>query len=175
VFSRCEACAKSGGSGCAEHPLVTCPVCEAKYVDDEDWSGPAHGQRECTHNLLREIERLRAGIRKHRDASGHDLCWYAPELWDLLPDKKEPQPAVPPRAEFLARCAEYRDSLPEGPIPPAAVLAKLRAQAEDKKNITTIIDAAKCLRRSDFVDPASNRVDDFFFALENALGKLGHR
>ena len=125
--------------------------------------------------LLSECRKLRAGIRAHRDSSGHDLCWYVPELWSLLPDQEEPRPAVPPRAEFLARCAEYRDSLPAGPIPPAAVLAKLRAEACEKKNVTTIIDAAKDLRRSDFLNPASNRVDDFFFALENALGKLGHR
>lgn len=127
--------------------------------------------------LLSECRKLRAGIRVHRDSSGHDLCWFTPELWDLLPDQEEPRPAVPPRAEFLARCTEYRDSLPEGPspIPPAAVLAKLRAEAGEKKNVTTIIDAAKSLQRSDFLNPASNRVDDFFFALENALGKLGHR
>lgn len=121
--------------------------------------------------LLSECQRLRAGIRAHRDSSGHDLCWYVPELWNLLPEERGPRPAAPPRAEFLERCAQYRDSLPEGPIPPAAVLERLRAQAREKKNVTTIIDASKNLRRSDFVDPRAGRVDDFFYALENALGR----
>ncbi len=58
-----------------------------------------------------EIKRLRAGIRQHRDASGHDLCWYVPELWSLLPEKIEPKPAVPPTPEFLSCCAKYRASL----------------------------------------------------------------
>src|SRR5882757_1503706 len=29
--------------------------------------------------LIEEVKRLRAGVRKHRDNSGHDLCWYHPE------------------------------------------------------------------------------------------------
>jgi|CXWL01.1.fsa_nt_gi hypothetical protein len=62
--------------------------------------------------LKEEILRLRAAIRKHRDATGHDLCWYQPELWSLLP---EPPPvhagAAPSWAEFISRCAQYRASL----------------------------------------------------------------
>src|SRR5438093_1120760 len=34
--------------------------------------------------LISEIERLRAGIREHRDSFGHELCWHHPELWGLL-------------------------------------------------------------------------------------------
>jgi hypothetical protein len=61
--------------------------------------------------LQDEVRKLRAGIRKHREASGHDLCWHVPELWNLLPEKVNPKPEVPPREEFLHRCALYRDSL----------------------------------------------------------------
>jgi len=61
--------------------------------------------------LLTEIKKLRAGIRKHRDATGHNLCWYVPELWNLLPEKVDPNPEIPPRDEFLRCCAEYRKSL----------------------------------------------------------------
>jgi hypothetical protein len=57
------------------------------------------------------IVRMRASIRAHRDAEGHNLCWYVPELWNLLPEKVTPKPKVPPRGEFLANCAIYRDSL----------------------------------------------------------------
>lgn len=46
--------------------------------------------------LKAEVLKLRVGIRQHRDASGHNLCWYVPELWNLLPEKVEPKPEVPP-------------------------------------------------------------------------------
>ena len=28
--------------------------------------------------LIAEVKRLRAGIRSHRDSSGHELCWHHP-------------------------------------------------------------------------------------------------
>jgi hypothetical protein len=28
--------------------------------------------------LVAEVKRLRAGIREHRDSSGHELCWHHP-------------------------------------------------------------------------------------------------
>ncbi len=62
--------------------------------------------------LLAEVKRLRAGIRKHRDASGHDLCHWHPELWALLPSVEKRQlPVVPPWPEFMQRCAAYRATL----------------------------------------------------------------
>jgi hypothetical protein len=61
--------------------------------------------------LRAEVKKLRAGIRQHRDASGHNLCWYSPELWYLLPEKVEPNPEVPPTEEFLHHCRLYRLSL----------------------------------------------------------------
>lgn len=69
-----------------------------------------------TAELRMEVFRLRKGIRQHRDATGHNLCWHVPELWDLLPDKVEPRPQVPPRAEFLAKCEEYHRSLNPRPV-----------------------------------------------------------
>jgi hypothetical protein len=61
--------------------------------------------------LKAEVGKLRAGIRAHRDASGHNLCWYVPELWNLLPEKVVPQPQVPATDEFLHCCKIYRLSL----------------------------------------------------------------
>jgi hypothetical protein len=61
--------------------------------------------------LLAEVKKLRAGVRQHRDASGHDLCHWVPELWTLLPDGKWRLPTVPPWPEFMQRCAAYRASL----------------------------------------------------------------
>ena len=29
--------------------------------------------------LLAEIKKLRAGIRRHRDSTGHELCWHHPQ------------------------------------------------------------------------------------------------
>jgi hypothetical protein len=61
--------------------------------------------------LIAEIKRLRAGIRKHRDSTGHELCWHHPDLWELLPEKTEPSIAVPPWPKFMRGCIRYRQSL----------------------------------------------------------------
>lgn len=61
--------------------------------------------------LVNEAKKLRAGIRQHRDASGHNLCWYVPELWDLVPDHLTPTPEIPSTDEFIACCRSYRRSL----------------------------------------------------------------
>lgn len=70
--------------------------------------------------LLAEVKRLRAGIRAHRDASGHDLCWHHPQLWELLPERIDQDIAVPPWPKFLRGCLRYRESL-ERQRPDAAV------------------------------------------------------
>ena len=61
--------------------------------------------------LIEEIKRLRSGIRKHRDSSGHNLCWHHPELWGLLPEPMPLNIAVPPWPKFMAGCVAYRRSL----------------------------------------------------------------
>jgi hypothetical protein len=61
--------------------------------------------------LIQEARRLRAGIREHRDSSGHDLCWHHPRLWGLLPDPIPRDIAVPPWPQFLRGCVKYRESL----------------------------------------------------------------
>jgi hypothetical protein len=70
--------------------------------------------------LIAEVTRLRAGIRAHRDATGHDLCWHHPGLWDLLPERTQPTIAVPPWPNFLRGCVRYRESLdrqrPDAPV-----------------------------------------------------------
>lgn len=54
--------------------------------------------------LAEEVKRLRAGIRAHCDASGHDLCWHHPQLCELLPERVEPAIAVPPWPKSLRGC-----------------------------------------------------------------------
>lgn len=70
--------------------------------------------------LIEEVKRLRAGVRKHRDSSGQDLCWHQPELWGLLPEVVTPRVAVPPWAQFLRGCVRYREALtrelPNAPV-----------------------------------------------------------
>ena len=63
--------------------------------------------------LIAEARRLRAGIRTHRDGTGHALCWRQPALWSLLPEKTDPLPTVPTWPEFLRGCLRYRQSLDE--------------------------------------------------------------
>jgi hypothetical protein len=68
-------------------------------------------QRFDREELIAEVRRLRAGIRAHRDSSGHDLCWHHPQLWGLLPEGVDPHVAVPPWPKFMRGCIAYRRSL----------------------------------------------------------------
>lgn len=61
--------------------------------------------------LIAEVARLRAGIREHRDSTGHELCWHHPQLWSLLPEKVTPGIAVPAWPQFMRGCILYRASL----------------------------------------------------------------
>jgi len=61
--------------------------------------------------LIAEVKRLRAGIRGHRDASGHELCWHHPKLWGLLPEPIPSHIAVPAWPQFLRGCVKYREAL----------------------------------------------------------------
>ena len=72
---------------------------------DEDLEAMSRNQ------LIAEAKKLRAGIRAHRDSSGHELCWHHPALWALLPDRTDPLPTVPSWPEFLRGCVRYRESL----------------------------------------------------------------
>ena len=63
--------------------------------------------------LIAEARRLRAGIRTHRDSTGHELCWHHPTLWGLLPERTDPVPMVPTWPDFLRGCLRYRQSLDE--------------------------------------------------------------
>ena len=63
--------------------------------------------------LIDEVRRLRAGIRTHRDSTGHDLCWHHPRLWSLLPERVDPKLVVPAWPQFLRGCIRYRASLDE--------------------------------------------------------------
>lgn len=73
--------------------------------------------------LIAEIVRLRNGIRRHRDSSGHELCWHHPDLWGLLPEKSDPLPIVPEWPQFLRGCLRYRESL-DAQLPTAKRTAK---------------------------------------------------
>ena len=61
--------------------------------------------------LADEVIRLRNAIRRHRDSSGHELCWHHPDLWSLLPEQTDPAPAVPEWPQFMRGCIHYRQSL----------------------------------------------------------------
>ena len=70
-------------------------------------------ERMSREELIAEVGKLRGGIRKHRDNSGHELCWHHPALWGLLPEKTDPVPEVPEWPEFMRGCIRYRKSLDE--------------------------------------------------------------
>src|SRR5262245_1798749 len=87
-------------------PLLNVVV-RRRRVDrmDGDLAGMSRDQ------LAAEVQRLRDGIRRHRDSTEHELCWYHPELWGLLPEATDPMPAVPDWPQFLRGCIRYRQSL----------------------------------------------------------------
>ena len=71
--------------------------------------------------LIAEVKRQRAGVRAHRDSSGHDVCWHHPQLWGLLPEPVDREVAVPPWPRFLRGCIAYRQALDrELPAAPVA-------------------------------------------------------
>ncbi|MET0581409.1 MAG: hypothetical protein ABWY48_00050 [Pseudoxanthomonas sp.] len=72
---------------------------------DEDLDGLTQAE------LVTEVRRLRAAIRKHRDSTLHELCWHHPDLWGLLPEQTDPMPAVPEWPQFMRGCIHYRQSL----------------------------------------------------------------
>lgn len=56
----------------------------------------------------REVQRLRSGIRAHRDARGNDRCWLDDEvLYRLLPETDKALTVLPDRETFLGNCARY--------------------------------------------------------------------
>jgi hypothetical protein len=61
--------------------------------------------------LITEVKKLRNGIRSHRDSTGDDLCWHHPALWNLLPEKLDPDIEVPSWPQFIGGCLKYRESL----------------------------------------------------------------
>ncbi|MFJ1365090.1 YdeI/OmpD-associated family protein [Capnocytophaga canimorsus] len=68
-------------------------------------------QQMTREQLISEVEKLRNAIRKHRDCSEHDLCWFHPHLWNLLPEKYEVDISVPQWDKFMQGCIQYRKSL----------------------------------------------------------------
>lgn len=80
---------------------------------DEDGFMDEDLQTLTREQLIAEVQRLRAGIRAHRDSTGHDLCWHHPALWGLLPERSDPRPVVPDWPQFMRGCIRYRESLDE--------------------------------------------------------------
>ncbi len=64
--------------------------------------------------LATEIRRLRDGIKEHRSATGHELCWLNDvALWTLIGEDAAPaypHETLPVREEFLSQCCRYYES-----------------------------------------------------------------
>lgn len=90
-----------------------------------------------TDQLIAEVKKLRAGIRQHRDSTGHELCWHHPQLWGLLPEKLDPNVAVPEWPQFLRGCLRYRESL-DTQLPNAPrVTDEIRCNEHDNQRNTS--------------------------------------
>ena len=79
----------------------------------EDQTLDSDAEHMSREQLIAEVKKLRAGIRAHRDSTGHDLCWHHPSLWALLPEKTPQVLEVPDWPQFMRGCIRYRQSLDE--------------------------------------------------------------
>lgn len=61
----------------------------------------------------KRVVELEAAIKKHREQTGHNMCWENDrELWRVLGDKVDTTFShIPPSwPEFMDRCVQYRKS-----------------------------------------------------------------
>ncbi|HYX21484.1 MAG TPA: hypothetical protein VFA98_11625 [Thermoanaerobaculia bacterium] len=75
IYFPCQDCERSGGH-CPKHPIETCEDCGLTFTDDSDWSGPAHGPRECIAHLrtqLANTKLLLAEVRGYINNDSEDL------------------------------------------------------------------------------------------------------
>jgi hypothetical protein len=94
----------SAGRGSRPMPhKVLRPLIEEEWMDEDL-------QTLNRNELMAEVKRLRAGIRAHRNSSGHALCWHHPQLWGLLPEPI-PTDCSPAWPQFLRGCIRYREAL----------------------------------------------------------------
>lgn len=67
--------------------------------------------RAALRRLNARVRALEAAIRRHRRATGQQMCWENDEeLWAALKDGGRLDHTPPPWPEFMRRCALYRAS-----------------------------------------------------------------
>ncbi len=83
-----------------------------KKLPDEEIARLSSDSNDTVRLLAAEIGRLRAGIRQHQSATGHELCWLNDvELWKLVDDNSAyPHETLPVAEEFLSQCRRYHES-----------------------------------------------------------------
>ena len=81
-------------------------------LPDDEIGRLAAGKDKTVSTLAAEVRRLREGIKSHRSASGHELCWLNDvELWKLVDDNPVyPHDTLPVQDEFLSQCRRYHES-----------------------------------------------------------------
>ena len=83
-----------------------------KNLPDEEITRLSGDSDDTVRLLAAEVARLRAGIKSHRSATGHELCWLNDvELWKLVEDNPAyPHETLPVQDEFLSQCRRYHES-----------------------------------------------------------------
>jgi len=88
-----------------------------KYVDDPSLSWEERYKRLDAHHceetawMIGRIKELENAIKKHREQTGHEMCWENDEeLWQVLEDGIKLDHTPPEWCEFMQKCAEYRKS-----------------------------------------------------------------
>ena len=102
--------------------------------------------------------KLRAGIRKHRDSTGHDLCWHHPDLWELLPERTRAGDRRAALAEIHARL----HPLPGQSLDLRRSMCETASRSDDRRNVlrirtATAIDKTHSMTDAVFLPPARHR------------------
>jgi hypothetical protein len=95
------------------------------------------GEMERLRNqAMAERDALRAAIRAHRDARGHDRCWENDvALYRVLGEPVPDGPGLPSHGEFIMKCEEYfagQCKLMRTPEMDAHYSAERAAEAKEK-------------------------------------------
>lgn len=131
--------------------------------DEGDPSGyePSSDQRwaDLVGKRDREIERLKAAIREHRDQHGDDRCWEDDAKLYVVLGEPVPERPLPPPEEMLGNCRRYIQHRHDPTVPyvsPQRIIERLTKELHDKEKMVQVA--------------ARARLDAFMDALDIAVG-----
>lgn len=93
-------------------------------------------------DLQAEVQKLRDGIRAHRDQKGDDNCWLDDQmyLYGLLPEKIGADPELPNKDLMMLNCSRYYECRKAGKLyKPLKKFDEARAKGQSDPEYVTVI------------------------------------